>query len=112
MKALVGARPGTPTLQDLKDHKASHTLAEAAYAAGWNVSMPYGVANGYPWLTVKASHQDGYGLRVSWHTFETGTLRLFSKIAREPRREWHDLRSLKSAHGLIAVTSTATGVIQ
>lgn len=100
--ALEGARPGSPDLEDLRTHKASRALADAAQSAGWEVSMPYGVGSGYPYLTVKARYGDLYGLQVTWHTHaDTMTLRLFSKIAREPRRGWHDLRSLRAAYELL-----------
>lgn len=84
----------------------ARALLDAAIDHGWAVAWQPGFdTSGAPFITVRAAHFNPDApdteIRVTWHTRDTGTYRLFSAIAREPgHRGWHDI-TLTRAEAII-----------
>ena len=57
---------------------AAREFAVEAIDAGWSVMLLHGVDTGdSPFVSVEAKRDDRH-IRVTWHTRQTGTYRLFS----------------------------------
>lgn len=90
-------------MTQLKRPKGLTDLIALLDESGWS----YGVSQardsgGAPFITVRGlPHWDQFTeVQVTWHSRSTGTLRLFSCMARQLRRGFYDL-SLKAARELI-----------
>lgn len=72
-------------------------FAAAAAEAGWRVRQGHGAdTGGAPFVTVYA-RRGMWEVRATWHTRHTGTYRLFTCIARSPRRTWFDTTLTEAA---------------
>lgn len=63
-------------------------------STGWSYSLQHGLdSSGHPFITINGiPHWDDItAIRATWHTRNTGTLRLFSCMARQPYRGWRDM---------------------
>lgn len=89
----------------------ARALLDAAIDHGWAAAWQPGFdTSGAPFVTVRAVHRNTGAaadteIRVTWHTRATGTYRLFSAIAREPGRNWHDI-TLTQAEAIIRRAAT------
>ena len=83
-------------LEDL-EIKAAQSLALEAVAKGWKAGWTRQEDNaGNPSITLHIGKRNGSYYTLTWHTRETGTYRLFSKMFRkEPQGPWLDAPSLK-----------------
>lgn len=95
--------------------KAARSLVEYADWAGWRHAVADGVdTGGSPFVTVALRHpESGHAFRITWHTRNTGTYRLFSKSERPAGKGvWRDATSIKAIRAVIGdqrVTDSLTG---
>lgn len=83
--------------------KALTALIALLDEAGWSYAVGHGRdTGGALFTTVKgAPFWDTYTqVQATWHSRNTGTLRLSSCMARQMYRDWHDV-SLKAARALV-----------
>jgi hypothetical protein len=96
--------------------KAAAGLLDAAREAGWLWALSWQAdTSGNPFVSLHLGYLEdapaedpdmlaalrAYQIRATWHTRDTGTLRLFSLIVQQPRQDWRD-RSVKAALQLIS----------
>lgn len=89
--------------------KAAAELHELAIKHDWASAHQFGEdSGGSPFLTLELGRKVGegkravYHYRITWHTRNTGTYRLFSKICRTPASPgWHDAPSLRAIRATI-----------
>lgn len=84
-------------LEELKVN-AARALALEAVAKGWTAGWMEGEDNGgNPFITLHMGKREGAYYTITWHTRDTGTYRLFSKMVRRvPGASWTDAPSLKA----------------
>jgi hypothetical protein len=69
-------------------------LIELLDSSGWSFAVQHGSDSGGA-LFIAVQGRPGWddvtAIRVTWHSRDTGTLRLFSCMGRQPYRGWRDL---------------------
>lgn len=87
----------------LKRPRALTDLIALLDETGWSYAVEQAKdSGGAPYITVrgKPAWDNFTEIRATWHSRDTGTLRLVSCIACQLRRDWHHL-PLKAARELI-----------
>lgn len=87
--------------------KAAAELLELAESREWKTGTQHGEdSGGSPFVTIAIGRKfaDGtiFYYKITWHTRNTGTYRLFGKIARTPTSPgWHDAPSLREIQRVV-----------
>lgn len=99
--------PADQTRSRLAPHAASREFLTLALDHEWSASYVHGEdTGGNPYINVNAARGDeGEAVRITWHTRQTSTYRLFSVLTRGTVGGWRD-GTLKSAKALIADSPT------
>lgn len=84
--------------------KAAADLVACAAEHGWRIAAGYGRDSGNaPFVEIQLANDDPKRLyKICWHTRDTGTYRLFSKIVWAPYRGWTDAPSIRAIRAFIA----------
>jgi hypothetical protein len=84
------------------ESKNAREFLERAIIAGAGVAWLPGVdSGGNPYVTIRATKHLKYELRLTWHTRETGTWRLFSALVRTINSpQMHEI-TLKAAYKIL-----------
>lgn len=71
-------------------------VVDAALNAGRSFIVSHGTdTGGSPFVSATVKWEK-YELRLTWHTRDTGSYRLFSSIASIPGRNWHDITATRA----------------
>lgn len=86
--------------------KVTLELIACAAERGWRIGVGHGRDSGdSPFIQIQLGIKDpDWQYQLTWHTRDTGTYRLFSKIYRGGGRWWTDAPSVKAIRAHIAQT--------
>ena len=86
--------------------KAALELIASAAERGWRIGVGHGRDSGdSPFVTIQLGIKDpDWRYQITWHTRDTGTYRLFSKICRGGGHWWADAPSVKAIRAHITET--------
>lgn len=71
-------------------------VVDTALNAGRSLLVSHGADTAGSPFVLATVKWDRYEIRLTWHTRDTGSYRLFSAIAAIPGRNWHDITAARA----------------